>query len=886
MNRKFNDLPEVKEFVRQNVDLVQFISKYTDLKKQGNRWLGICPFHQDTNPSFTVSPLQKYEKNGSLGCWGCFSCSVAGDLFEFVQKIHNVPFIEAIQLIAEIHNLNLESFYRELTKEEQDLENGYNIIEQVAGIFEQQLFCSTDKLQFFLDRGITESTLQEFSIGYCPSMQFLQSYCSSEVLQFIDPLLSNHSRLFHNRLLYPQWSISDRIFGFFARQPDPREENIPKYIGTSNQSKLHDAAGRLFAFAKARKLLRNIDIPLVIVEGFHDVMACQQNGIPATGLCGTKISKEQIEVLQQHSIRKAIICLDGDDGGLEGMFEFARKCPEFNNISCSFLVVESEPEDEIRNSGSSNFINRLNTDTISPIDFIIWYKTRFTNINFEIPSSKLRFFDDIKPFILSYPVNSINRELGLSSLAQITNLKKEAIEDYITETSDNSLINIQAEMIVLAELALNPKSWITLSNISERDFSLQRFKTIFKLMKEIFAEYAEVSIALLITEALNKRVSEEVISTINKLQGIQRNNIEKFATEIYEKGIRRQATTIVGQIQQQIKDVRSPIKETLSNAVQEITSTLEIKNEKRICTSTFVCAANLATSATAIANTVAEMERRAGTENGLAGLSLGPNWPWVDSMLSGLQPGRLYAIAAWLGEGKSIVGMNWVHALSVAEFPGAAHASGLIVSMEMTPQENNFRLMAIDSGMPEAFIKKARFETQEQCDQVINSADRIRKSKLTWMSDIVSMQEIAMQARILQSQGNLDYILIDYIQLLDLSPYRKQGKHGQYEEFAMASQEVKNLAGSLNIPIILLGQLNRDSQKEDLPNKSHFASSIKFAQDAHSIFLLSKKQDGIIGILDKNRDGGEGCVKLALDWTPQTSNLRVKEIEILKKLGR
>ncbi len=873
--RRFNDLQEVKNALRVHVDLVELISKYVgETKKQGQRYLSLCPFHNDTNPSFTISPFQRYH-DGSLGCWGCFSCAVSGDLFGFVERIHNCTFFESISIIAELTNFDLEPFYRDLTDEERELENGYNIAEQVAGLFEEQLFNSPDQLKFFLDRGITESVLREFKIGFSPSMQFAQNYCSGEVLQFIEPLLSNHSRLFGGRLLYPQWTISDRVFGFYARQPDNRGPDVPKYIGVSNQGKLYDSTGRLFAFAKARKLLRNIDLPIVLVEGFHDTMICQQYGIPAVGLNGTKISKDQIEVLQQHSIRKVIVCLDNDNGGLEGMFELAKKCPEFSNISCSFLITETEPEDAIRNHGHEAFITSLGNDTISPLDYIIWYKTRFTNINFKIPSSKLKFIDDIKPFLLSYPVRSINRELGVASLSQMTNLSKESIEDYITETAGNSLINIQAEMIVLAELALNPKSWITLSRISERDFSLQRYKTIYRLMKDIFSEYAEVNIALLITEALNKKASEEIISTINKLQGVSRNNVEKFSQEIYEKGIRRQAGDILSRSERQIKDVLSPVTQTLSSIVEDITKTLEVKNENRICS-----------SATAITNTIAEMERRAGTEGGLAGLSLGPNWPWLDSALGGLQPACIYGIGAFLGEGKSVVGMNWVHSLSVADFPGAAHAAGLIVSMEMTPEENNFRLIAIDSGMPEEFIKKSRYESQEQIDQVINSAERIKKSRITWMSQITTVREIAMQARVLRSQGDLDYILIDYIQLLDLSPYHNRGKYGKNEEFAEASQEIKNLAGSLNVPIIILAQLNRDSKKSDLPSMEHLASSIKFGQDANVFLLLALKQDYLVGVLDKNRGGNRGQIRLSFDSNQQTSNLRVKELGTSTKIGK
>src|SRR6266567_630196 len=869
--KKYNDLVELKTALRSHVDIVGLISKYTgEVKKQGQRFLTLCPFHHDTNPSFTISPYQKY-KDGTLGCWGCFSCSVAGDLFAFIEKIHNVNFIEAIEIIAELTNFDLTKYQRELSSEEQEKENGYNILGQVSDMFHQQLLNTPQELKFFLERGINETTLNDFCIGYCPSMQFAQNYCSGEVLHFIEPTLSNHSRIFGGRLLYPQRTISDRIFGFFARQPDTREANVPKYIGTSSQGKLFESSGRLFAFAKARNRLRNIDLPLVIVEGFHDVMMCQQYGIPAVGLCGTKISKEQIEVLQQHSIRKVIICLDNDNGGQEGMFEFARKCPEFTDISCTFLITESEPEDSIRKHGHERFINDLRDSTIPPLDYILWYKTRFTNINLEIPSAKLRLLDDIKPFLLAYPIKSINRELGIASLSGITKLAKESIEDYITETGDQSLVNIQAEMIILAELALNSKAWITLSKTSERDFSLNRYKIIYRIMKEIYTEYAEVNIALLITEASNKKCGEEIINTINKLQGVQRNNVEKFTQEIYEKGIRRQARDILSRSQLQIKDTLSPIQETLSTIVQDITGTLEVKNEKRICS-----------SAIAIRRTIEEMERRTGTENGLAGLSLGPAWAWMNSMLGGLQGGRCYLIGAFLGVGKSVVGMNWVHALSIADFPGAAHAGGLLVSMEMTPTENNFRLLAIDSGMPESFIKASRYETQEQIDFVINSAEKINKSRITWMSEQNTVKEIAMQARILQSQGNLDYILIDYIQLLDLSPYHNRGKFGKHEEYAEASQDIKNLADSLNVPIIILAQLNRESQKEDLPAVEHLASSIKFAQDAHAVFLLTQRSDGMLGILGKNRGGGKGTIRLSFDSNPQTSNLQIKEFEILK----
>lgn len=869
--RKFKDLNEVKEALRKHVDIVEFISNYVQLEKKGKRYVGYCPFHDDkSNPGFSVTIDGKYNSKDS-SVWGCWTCEAKGELFAFVERFHNCNFLESIELIAELTHFDLEPFYRELTQEEIQRERQYNAIESVANLFSEELFSSHERLNGFYQRGIYDAILRNFAVGYCPSLEFLKVHVSRDIIYLIESNVSQHLRLFGERILYAQSNDYGRCTGFYARQPENRGPEVPKYISTTRNIYLQSGdSSRFYGFRNAKKFIKRdkYNNSTILVEGFHDVLAGQQAEFPLVGLCGTKLNDDHVKTLIQHSIRDVIVYLDPDEGGYTGMYDIAKKAPAIPEIHFKFLCLPQEPEEFIKQEGKEKLQQSIEKDTISPIDFIVWYRTRFTNINLDLSASRIHFIDEMKEFLTAYPSKSLDRELGLEAISRITNLSKDSIDDYITEKSESSLINIQAQQTILAELLLNPQAWISYYFLTEQDFSLKRFKYIFNLMHYLYEQDGRVNVALLSMEAINQKATPEIMETISKLQGIKREDVEKLAHDIHDKAIRRQTIEFAETLKANIQNTKVPIGEILGNTMNSLTNALsERKNNKVL------------TNEEAVMFTIKEIERRNQITEGTAGINIGKDFDWLMNMTNGFQETKVYCLGAFLGVGKSVVGANWVHKIAVVgEHPG------LWATMEMKSEDNIMRLLAIDSGIPSMYIQKSKFETQEQIEEVQNSIHKIQQARITWMSGQQTMRDIAMQARMLHAQGRLEWLLIDYIQLLDLSPYHHQW--ATREKYAQASQDIHDLAHSLNIPIIVLAQLNKESQKDDIPSKEHIAEAIKIAQDANVVYLLAPRQDGLLGILDKNRDGGEGVTKLSFDTNPQTSNLRVSEIEILKRMPK
>lgn len=862
--RKLRDFDKTKEDLRDATDLVSFISRYIELTQRGQRWVGLCPFHDDkNNPGFAVSPEQIYTPTQSKGVWGCWSCEAKGDLFEFVMRQHDATFIEAITIIAEITGFDLMPYYRDLTPEEDRKEQQYAAAEQVADLFCDELLDNKKKLQFFLDRGLEPAILREFKVGWSPSVEFLQEAVDREVINFLEPKLQNRIRLFGNRFVYPQFTIQGRVWGWYARQPDDRPEGMGKYIGTSDESPLFDGAERIYGFSQSRKLARTSKYPYSIVEGFHDTLAGQQAGFPTIGACGTNLSAKQIEALQTNGVRKAIVWFDPDDAGRKGMLKLAERDYSIHGIQLQFVAEAAEPEEFIADQGADAFGNCLN-NALGALDFIV---ANYATMDTSTPMKKRDFLDHVRPFVVHYPRQSLTRALGIQSISEIVGLEQEVVADYFDEKANSPLANLTGELIVLSELATNPQAWVTLAEVAVTDFSLRRYAQTYALMRDLFEREAEVNIELLVLEAHNRHAADEIKETIGKLQSVVRSTPELFAADIRDKAIRRQAAEMGEQLTRQSMDLKTPVIETVGQAIERVTSSMSTTVTRTTWT-----------SAEAVTLFEKALEDKVNSDSSISGLNAGPEFEWITMMLNGFRPGRTFCIAATSGIGKSILAANLIHRLSIAtkeEHESYPEAAGFVVSMEMTPAENIERIAAIDSDVPQQFIEHGRFETQEQCDAVLTSLEKIRSAPITWMEGNCSIHEIALRSRLLQARGQLDYIVIDYVQLLDLSAY--SDRWSVVEKYNQASNDIKNLAQSLHVPVIMVAQLNRSAMGEDIPTGEQMGSSYKIYQDAHACFILAPREDMLIGSLDKNRGSGKGAINIHFDSNPTTSTLRMKE---------
>lgn len=848
--RRIRDISAVKEALRSHADIVAIIGSYVELEQRGRNFFGNCPFHDEDTPSFNVTP--------DKDVWSCFGCRESGDLYEFIQQMDGCTFIEALEIVAERTRFNMQPYYRELTPAEELRERQYAVMEQVADLFHQALLISPTHMNFFAQRGIEAETLGAFKIGYCPSLAWLKAQVDDSVLNIMEPSIENRNRLFDGNLLYPQFTPAAQVWGFYARMPQGHD---PKYVGTSQAAPLFEGKARLYGFAQARRLRRKSPLPLLIVEGFHDAMAAYQVGLAGVASCGTELSADQIQTLNAHAIPEAIVIYDGDAGGAAGMLRLAERGHEIKRPNLKFLTIPGDPDEFIVGQGREVFVMACK-QSVCAIEFVVQhYADMYRGAT---PTQGLDFLNHVKPFLVQYPRTSIHRAIGVKSVAHVLAIDPLAVTDYLEESNDQPLINIRGELVVLAEFAMNPQAWILYPDVSPADFVLERHAKTFDLMLQCYQLSGQVNVELLLSEAHNRRYDRSIMETIEQLSFFDRSNQETFVKDIRDKSLRRQSQALAHDTARKISDLQTPATDTLGLFFEGVTALMHGRQTRGIVSSV---------QATEMA--VLEFERRSESEKTITGLDLGPEWSHLMSWTNGLRPKRQHLVCALSGVGKSIVTANWVYRLSVAD--DGPRAAGLVASMEMDEEENIFRLVAIDSKVPHVDIDHARFDSEEQFSLVQASFQRCRDARISWMTDHHSMREIALQARILQARGELDYIVIDYVQLLDLSVYND--RMSKYDKLSAVSDEILTLAKSLAVPVITVAQLNRKAYEEAIPSGEQIADCYDIYRDAHVCYTLApRSKTTLLGYLDKNRGGpSHKGTDLIFDQNEQTSNLRVIE---------
>lgn len=855
-DRMFADLGEVKEAVRESISLVDYVSKYVELDRRGANYFGLCPFHSEKTPSFNVTPNPR---KSEVAMFSCFGCGVSGDLFEFAKAFHHVTFVEAIQIIAEISGFNLEPFYREQTPEEKFKSMMSDHATGVADWCHEKLVTTPTKLLFFQERGIGIETLREFKIGYCPSIAEMERDFGAAVLDYIDPHPQNRSAVFNNNIVYPQFAANGRVWGFYART-----EGTPKYRATSGDSPLFQGKGRFYGLHLAKKIARVTKHPFVIVEGFNDALAVHQAKLPGIAICGALLSTDQIQALSDNFIRECVVVLDGDQAGYDGMVTIAKDAYKVQGTHFKFARITGDPDEFIANIGADAFRQVLK-ESLCAIEFIV---TTNYSLNDTSPTAQLDFLHRISSSLLDYPRMSYNRELGVNAVARLLGMQPEAVIDFLEQFSEiNVPVNLRGEQVVLAEFCRNPEAWSLYPEIKGSDFFFLRYRKTFELALEMYKDGATIDADSLSMEAERRGAGKYVLETIEQLRTLDTTQAAAYTSLLREKADRREALAMTQKAVAYFNDPTCSASETL-NMVAEDANRILMGHKS----------SQLITSVVGAQQAKAEMVAKMTGGTSAIGLDLGPNWESFMSWINYLQQGRVHIIAALSGVGKSLIGINWAHRLSMA--PDGLRVPGLFASLEMTPVENINRLCSIESGVPNRIIERGCFQTADQQEMVKDALETYAASRIFFMDGTIqsiAIRDIAIQARTLIQKDALRYIMIDYIQLLNLSGYGD--RMSQREKYDQVSQEVKELAGSLKVPVIIMAQLNRTAYESEVGTGEMMGSSYKIYQDCHVCYTVNQRKDALFGYVDKARSGQKnvGCT-LSFDSNPDSSTLLIREV--------
>lgn len=343
------------EELRSRVDIESVISPYVNLRRRGKNLVGLCPFHNEKTPSFTV-----YPENDSFYCFGC---GVGGDVITFVRRIENLDYLEAVRMLADRAGMALpeDGFDDSMAKRRTAVLEANRA---AAKFFHAELMSEwgREALDYFLGRGLTIETIRHFGLGYAPdNWSALKNYLNQK--GFDDTLLENANLLrrsekngkvnyydnFRNRIMFPIIDPRGNVIAFGGRVMD---DSKPKYINTSD-TLVYKKSNGVFALNFAKN---GNDGKLIVAEGYMDVIALHQAGFTNAVAClGTALTKEQANLLSRYA-KEVLISYDSDEAGQKAT---ARAINIFSSTGLEVRVLRlsggKDPDEIIRKYGAQRF---------------------------------------------------------------------------------------------------------------------------------------------------------------------------------------------------------------------------------------------------------------------------------------------------------------------------------------------------------------------------------------------------------------------------------------------------------------------------------------------------------------------------------------------------
>lgn len=309
---------ETIETVRAASDVIDIVGDYLRLKKRGSNYFGLCPFHSENTPSFSVNP--------EMGIFKCFGCGAGGDVFQFVMRVEGMSFPEAVRTLAEKAGVELPDEGETDGERIGETEAVYSALRFAARFYYHELTqteAGKDALTYLRDRGFSQETITKFGLGYAPDgwdalLKAAEAqHVSTEVLEEAGLVIqrkgkSGYYDRFRGRLLFPILSHVGKVLGFGGRILDASSDQ-PKYIN-SPETRVYNKSRVLYGLYQAKHAIRKQE-EVLLVEGYTDVISLHQAGIRhAVASSGTSLTRDQVRLLSRYA-RRIVLVFDADAAG-------------------------------------------------------------------------------------------------------------------------------------------------------------------------------------------------------------------------------------------------------------------------------------------------------------------------------------------------------------------------------------------------------------------------------------------------------------------------------------------------------------------------------------------------------------------------------------------
>ena len=426
MSQLYNE--DFIEKVRFSNDIIDVVSEYTNLKKSGQSYKGLCPFHDEKTPSFNVSPDQQL--------YYCFGCGVGGNIFNFIMEVEGLNFSEAVEFLAERANIELpQQSNSQARQRKRSQRNKLLKIHKLATQFYNYLLLESElgrqAYNYLVERGFDEETIEKFQLGFAPDRwQGLYNFLSDkgyedEILLksgLILPRKNNDGYYdrFRNRVMFTIFDHRHQAIGFGGRVLSSDEE--PKYLN-SPSTPLFDKSENLYGLNWAKKEMRQTD-EVIITEGYTDVITASDFGIEnVVASLGTSLTTQQAKILKRY-VERVYIAYDADAAGAQAALrglEILKK--EGLEVKVINLGNDKDPDEYIKEEGKEKFLQLKNNAT-SLIQFKI--NQVLKNKDLANVDERVNVVQKILPILYAID-DSVEREEYLKQVAEKLQIRLEVL---------------------------------------------------------------------------------------------------------------------------------------------------------------------------------------------------------------------------------------------------------------------------------------------------------------------------------------------------------------------------------------------------------------------------------------------------------------------------
>ena len=420
---------EIINEIKYRNDIETVMAPYVNLKRRGKNLVGLCPFHNEKTPSFTV-----YPENGSFYCFGC---GAGGDVFSFVKLIENLDYIEAVKLLAERSGVTLpQDGYDDSM---QRLKNTiFEINRETAKFYHNYLMTTQGKwaLDYLTDRGLSISTIKHFGLGAAPdSWDSLINHLKGLGYSIPDMLQANvigksqrgsYYDRFRKRVMFPIINIRGRVIGFSGRAMPGEDKMGGKYVNTSD-TPVYKKSENLFAMNFAKN---HCDERIILVEGNMDVISLHQAGFTnAVAALGTSFTAEQAKLLSRYT-KEIVLMLDSDAAGQKAV-KRAGEILQDTGLGVRVVVLPDgkDPDEYIKKHGAARF-KALLEGAVSEIEYKLL--TAVEGIDISSDDGKLQYLAKAAA-IIAESGDIMTRDLYIGRLSEKYGVSRTALQDKVNE---------------------------------------------------------------------------------------------------------------------------------------------------------------------------------------------------------------------------------------------------------------------------------------------------------------------------------------------------------------------------------------------------------------------------------------------------------------------